>query len=140
MKTKLSLAALLCAGVLYANDVAIPVGELPTSAQNFISENFKGAKATLAKKDSDSYEVSLSDGTEIDFMANGEWKEVDGKYKAIPLTFLPKELLSKVQASQSNAQIIKVEKEISGYKFQFNNNMKVYTDFDGKILGQKMDD
>ena len=140
MKTKLSLAVLLCAGMLYAKDMVVPVSELPSNAQNFISQNFKGSNATLVKKDIDSYEVSLSDGTELDFMANGEWKEVDGKYKAIPLDFLPKELLGKAQTSQANAQIIKVEKEINGYKFQFNNNMKVYVDPNGNVLGQKMDD
>lgn len=140
MKLKLSLAALLCAGALYANDMVISVGELPSNAQNFISQNFKGTNATLVKKDLDSFEVNLSDGTEIEFMTNGDWKDVDGKYKAIPLDFLPKELLSKAQASQANAQIVKVEKEVSGYKFQFNNNMEVYIDAKGNVLGQKMDD
>ncbi|ARE81281.1 PepSY-like domain-containing protein [Campylobacter helveticus] len=140
MKTKLALAALLSAGVLYAQDIVIQPSQLPANAQSFLNTHFKGVGIGLVKKDLDSYDVTLTDGTEIDFVINGEWKDVDGKYKAIPLGFLPSVLVSKVQVSQPNAQIIQVEKEINGYKFKFNNNMEVYADFNGNILGQKFDD
>ena len=140
MKTKLALAALLSASVLYAQDMVIQPSQLPANAQSFLNTHFKGVGIGLAKKDLDSYDVTLTDGTEIDFVINGEWKDVDGKYKAIPLGFLPSVLVSKVQVSQPNAQIIQVEKEINGYKFKFNNNMEVYADFNGNILGQKFDD
>lgn len=88
----------------------------------------------------DSYEVNLVDGTEIDFIVNGDWKEVDGKYKGIPTGFIPKEVITKVQAAQPNAAIVEVDKRINGYKFRTNNMMEIYTDFKGNILGQKFDD
>lgn len=47
--------------------------------------------------------------------------------------------MKKVSATQPNAQILEVDKEINGYKFKFNNNMEVYTDMQGNILGQKLD-
>lgn len=138
MKAKLTLLALLGATVLLAKDMVIPASELPNNAKEFISKNFKTAQIGLVKKDIDSYDVILNDGTEIDFMINGEWKEVDGKYKALPYTILPG-VMEKVSATQPNAQILEIDKEINGYKFKFNNNMKVYTDMQGNVLGQKLD-
>ncbi|HEH4740140.1 TPA: PepSY-like domain-containing protein [Campylobacter coli] len=137
MKLKLGLAALLGATVLFARDMVVPVSELPKNAQNFISKNFRTAQIALVKKDIDSYDVTLNDGTEIDFIINGEWKDVDGKYKALPNTILPN-IMPKISAS-SNAQIIEVSREINGYKFELSNQLKIYTDAQGNILGQKFD-
>lgn len=137
MKLKLGLAALLGATVLFARDMVVPVSELPKNAQDFISKNFRTAQIALVKKDIDSYDVTLNDGTEIDFIINGEWKDVDGKYKALPNTILPN-IMPKISAS-SNAQIIEVSREINGYKFDLSNQLKIYTDAQGNILGQKFD-
>lgn len=140
MKLKLGLCALLCTGLLYAYDAVVPASELPQNAQSFLNSNFKGIQIGLVKKDMDSYDVTLADGTEIDFIINGEWKNVDGKYKAIPTGFLAPAVVSKVKAAQPNAQIIEVEREIQGYKFKLSNRMEVYTDAQGNVLGQKFDD
>ncbi|EIJ4041469.1 PepSY-like domain-containing protein [Campylobacter jejuni] len=138
MKLKLAFVALLSAMVLLAKDMVVPTSELPKNALEFISKNFANVQIALVKKDIDSYDVILNDGTEIDFMINGDWKEVDGKYKALPHTILPS-VMKKVSATQPNAQILEIDKEINGYKFKFNNNMKVYTDMQGNVLGQKLD-
>ncbi|MBX0852433.1 PepSY-like domain-containing protein [Campylobacter coli] len=137
MKLKLGLAALLGATVLFARDIIVPASELPRNAQDFISKNFKTAQIALVKKDIDSYDVTLNDGTEIDFIITGEWKDVDGKYKALPNSILPN-IMPKISAS-SNAQIIEVSREINGYKFELRNQLKIYTDAQGNILGQKFD-
>ncbi len=137
MKLKLGLAALLGATVLFARDIIFPASELPRNAQDFISKNFKTAQIALVKKDIDSYDVTLNDGTEIDFIITGEWKDVDGKYKALPNSILPN-IMPKISAS-SNAQIIEVSREINGYKFELSNQLKIYTDAQGNILGQKFD-
>ncbi|EKJ0858955.1 PepSY-like domain-containing protein [Campylobacter coli] len=137
MKLKLGLAALLGATVLFARDIIVPASELPRNAQDFISKNFKTAQIALVKKDIDSYDVTLNDGTEIDFIITGEWKDVDGKYKALPNSILPN-IMPKISAS-SNAQIIEVSREINGYKFKLSNQLKIYTDAQGNILGQKFD-
>ncbi|HIH2034771.1 TPA: PepSY-like domain-containing protein [Campylobacter coli] len=137
MKLKLGLAALLGATVLFARDIIVPASELPRNAQDFISKNFKTAQIALVKKDIHSYDVTLNDGTEIDFIITGEWKDVDGKYKALPNSILPN-IMPKISAS-SNAQIIEVSREINGYKFELSNQLKIYTDTQGNILGQKFD-
>lgn len=139
MKLKTILLALLVGISSALADMVVPANQLPAAAQNFISTHFKGVGIGLVERDMNSFDVVLTDGTKIDFNINGEWTKVDGKYKAIPTSFIPNAVLSKVKATQPNAQIMKVDREFGGYKFKFNNGMKVYADNNGNILGQKFD-
>ncbi|MBM0637265.1 PepSY-like domain-containing protein [Campylobacter sp. VicNov18] len=138
MKLKSILLAVLATTVLLAKDITIPFNELPKNTQEFIFENFGKDKIALAKKDRDSYEVVLKDGTEIDFMLNGEWKELDGKHKALPYSILPL-IMEKISATESNAQILELSKKTNGYKFKLSNGMEIYTDTQGNILRKKLD-
>ena len=139
MKFKLMLASLVGASMLLA-DVVVNPSFLPQSAKDFIKSYFPNTNIGFVKQDVDSFDVTLADGTEIDFIINGDWKEIDGKYKAIPTNFLSNDIISKVKNTHPNASIIKVEKKVNGYEFKLNNMMEVYTDFNGNILGQKFDD
>ncbi|AXP09317.1 PepSY-like domain-containing protein [Campylobacter hepaticus] len=139
MKLKLSLCALFSAMVLFAKDMVIPANELPQNAQEFIAKNFQNTQIVLVKKDLDSYEVTLNDGTEIDFMFNGEWKDLDGKHKALPYSILPV-VMEKISNTELSSYIVELSKEVNGYKFKFNNGIKVYTDMQGNILRKKLDD
>lgn len=139
MKKKLILFIALCFGILSAKSVVVPQNQLPQNSQVFIQKYFSNSSVALVKRDIDSFDVYLNDGTELEFMQNGEWKEIDGKYKAVPIEILP-EIMTQVSASQGNAMIIEISKEIQGYKFKLNNRMKVYTDASGNILGAKFDD
>lgn len=139
MKLKIALLALLVGISSALADMVVPANQLPAAAQNFISTHFKGVSIGLVERDMNSFDVVLTDGTKIDFNINGEWTEVDGKYKPIPTGFVPSAVLSKVKATQQNFAIMKVDREYGGYKFKFNNGMKVYADNNGNILGQKFD-
>lgn len=140
MKIKLALASLLCVSALYADDIVVAPSALPAAAQSFLSQHFKGANIALVKRDLNSFDVTLSDGTEVDFNINGDWTDVDGKYKPIPTSFLPNGVAAKVQAAHNGAAIIDAERQVSGFKLKLNNRMEVYTDAAGNILGQKFDD
>jgi len=138
MKLKVLFASLACASVMLA-DIIVSPKALPQNAQNFLNTYFKGINIAYVKQDVGSFDVHLVDGTELEFLVNGEWMEVDGKYKAIPTGFLPANLVQKVKATQLNAEIFQVDKKVHGYKFKFNNMMKVYTDKSGNVIGQKFD-
>ena len=57
-------------------DRIIEFRELPKTAQQFVTKYFAGREPVLVKQDRDfmstTYEVTLSDGTEIDFFSNGQ--------------------------------------------------------------------
>lgn len=140
MKIKIALATLAMTSFVLAKDMIVGVNALPQNSQNFIKQYFQNASVSLVKQDIDSFEVYLNDGTEIEFFINGDWKEVDANYKPLNTAFMPKNALSTITKMHPNVGIIKIEKEIQGYKFELNNRMEVYTDVNGNFLGQKFDD
>ena len=81
MKHYAMIAAALVAGVLLFTECAsmrIPYRRLPAKAKAFIETYFPAERCVYAERDRDDgrreYEVKLSDGTEIDFHATGDWK------------------------------------------------------------------
>lgn len=138
MKFKLTLFALLFAGLAHA-DTMVSFNTLPQNARDFIQTHFKGSQVNLVTQDTDSFDVLLGDGVKIEFFINGDWKEVDGKYKAIPTEFLPPKVVENAKSAQPNAQIVEVDKKPYGIKLKFSNQMEVYTDASGSVIGQKFD-
>ena len=68
------------------NDRPITFNDLPQKAQQLINDNFKGDRVSYAKKERDlldvSYEVVLVSGIKIEFIRNGEWREIsEEEYK-----------------------------------------------------------
>lgn len=62
------------------DDEDIEVSELPDIIQSYIAENYPGRSIIEAELESNgSYEVSLSDGTELKFEANGKFLGADDK-------------------------------------------------------------
>lgn len=59
----------------------ISPNKLPNAAKSFIEQYFADQTIVAAEKEMDDgqivYEVTLSDGTELDFDENGEWTDVD---------------------------------------------------------------
>ncbi|TXE81611.1 hypothetical protein FPD46_04805 [Campylobacter peloridis] len=140
MKTKIILAALVLSSVAFARDIVVGVNALPANSKSFIQKYFTGSNIALVKQDIDSFDVYLDNGTELEFFTNGDWKEIDAKYRPIDTSFLNPNILATIKKMHPNASIIKVEKEIQGYKFKLNNMMEIYTDINGNFLGQKFDD
>lgn len=63
-----------------SEDEDIPVSQLPENIVNYIAENFPDLSIVEAEKEDDGqYEISLSDGTELKFDAEGNFLEADDK-------------------------------------------------------------
>ena len=108
MKKLFLLVAFL--GVAFA-DMVVPATNLPPNAQNFISQNFKGANIVYVKMDYDEFEAMLNNGVKIDFFTNGEWKEIKS-YTGVNPSLLPAPIASGIAKSFPNIQIIEVEKKM----------------------------
>ena len=74
--------ALFAFGVANAQeDGLIPVQSLPASVQTFINQNCSANNIVSVWQDNEKgrvedYTVLFADGTEVEFYANGDWKEV----------------------------------------------------------------
>ena len=94
---------------------------LPKPAQTLIADHFpkQGIKEIEETKNKMNYEVTLDDGTKLDFNTLGEWEEVNFKYNDVPPSFLkslPSAIVDYVQNSHPDDGIHKIEKKHFGRK------------------------
>lgn len=59
------------------NDVAIPKEALPNSISSYVEKNYPNAHVVSWEADKNDQEVELSDGTDLEFDANGKFMRVD---------------------------------------------------------------
>ncbi len=140
---KIALTALLLTGTLaFAQDRIITFHELPVAGQHFITKYFDTKQVSIVKLDDDiltkDYEVLMTNGVKIELDADGNWKEVDGKYAAISGGFIPSSISGYVKGNFPNTRIVKIEKERFGYNVELNNDLEL--DFDSKGTFVRIDD
>ncbi|OCX42777.1 hypothetical protein A7X81_05490 [Campylobacter ornithocola] len=134
---KLTLAFLITLNTLNAGIVIAP-DSLPANIKQFI-KNYFNAEIGLVEQDGYSYEIYLSDGSEIEFSLNGEFKEAEN-FRSLNYAILPLAIQNTIKNTYPNTAIIEIERKISYYKIKLNNQMKLYIDNNGIILRQKFDD
>ena len=93
---------------------------LPEKAQTFIKSYFPTTEYARIVREKDDgtteYEVYLSDGTELDFDKQGEWKSIDCKFAALPSGILPEVIMADIATRYPQAVAYKVEKQLGGYE------------------------
>ena len=142
-KNKFFLVALLCmllqSVTCLADDKIIPVEQLPAPAKTFVKKYFPQATIEYATKDTEfmgtTYEVRLSDGTEVDFNKKGNWDNVDCKTKAVPASLVPAAIAQYVKAHYPNTVIVKIDKERGGYEIELSNDLDLKFNSKGKLIG-----
>ncbi|MFQ6341344.1 PepSY-like domain-containing protein [Campylobacter sp. VTCC 70190] len=137
MKIKIfSLIALLSTAL--NADIIISAENLPSISKEFLRTHFK-AQVGIVQKDKNSYEVYLSDGTELEFDIDGAWKEIENKSHPFNLDFLP-QIASIVKNEFPNTKIREIERKINHYKIKLDNGIKILIDFNGTLLHKEIDD
>lgn len=143
MKTKLNLLSALAFTLLFSLTVSaqkknITIKELPANAQTFLAKHFPNQAASYIIEDkgyiNTDYKVMLTGGTEIEFDGKGNLDEADGNKKAIPTSILPKPIVTYIAANYKGLEVEKFEKEKSGYKIEFLNDLELKFDNAGKFL------
>ena len=112
---------------------------------NYFNDDYQGipiggyTKMVEKMLDHPNIEVKLNTGVELDFYANGDWKEIKA-YQNFPTSVLPAPVLEAVKNAHPQAFIIKAEKTWNGYEIKTSNMMEIYITANGQIMGQKFDD
>lgn len=119
------------------DDRNIAVGELPAAAQQFLSTYFGGISVREASADNDSYDVELSNGTDIEFDLLGNWVKVETDNSAIPAAFVANELPSAIgpyiAANYPNNRIEEVKRGVSAYKIELRGDIELVFDNAGNL-------
>ena len=135
----ISLILGLSSSMVFA-DWIVPVTALPQKSRAFINSTFPGVQIWKVERDGGKFEVKLSNGVDIDFYMNGDWKDIDGGWVTIPFSVLPAAVANTVKQTYPQAMIVDVEKEWGNYKIKLNNFMELYITASGQLVGQKFDD
>jgi hypothetical protein len=121
----------------YDHDTPISYDELPHEAKNFISKNFAKEQVSHVTVDkdiiSDEYKVVFTSGTKLEFDGNGDWKELDCRYSAVPNNLVPEKIAKYIKTNYPNSKITELKREHSnweakitgGLELTFNSNFKL---------------
>lgn len=115
------------------------VNTLPVAARTILKNNFK-AKVNHIKVDKDlgrisEYDVILTDGSEITFDRDGNWKDIEvSRSAAVPKALVPAAIATYVKQNQKNVSITGIEKERHGYTVELSNGVEMKFNSDGKFL------
>lgn len=104
----------------------ISPNKLPNAAKSFIEQYFADQTIVAAEKEMDDgqivYEVTLSDGTELDFDENGEWTDVDCQNRQMPDGIVPEKIRSYVATNYPDNFIVEIEHKYNRYRIELNND------------------
>ena len=133
-----AVMSVLVSNMAMADDMPIPVEQLPATARSFVQTNFKGKRILYAERDWNSYECHLDDGTSIEFHRNGKWDKVDCHMTAVPAGIVPPAIQQYVQTNYPGTVITKIDKERYGYEIELSNEFDLKFNSRGILIG--MDD
>lgn len=120
----------LSLGVACADaDRPITVEQLPQKAQSFLKTHFPQIGVSFAKEDSDiigkEYEVMLTNGSKIEFTAQGEWKSVECKQDVVPAAIVPQQIKDYVEKNYSEVKITKIDRDRRDYEVSLSNRLEL---------------
>ncbi len=143
MKKILKLLPLLLIAVMGValsscdNDKDEPISstQLPSKATEFISQYFPSASIVSAQKDNDEYDVTLSEGTKIEFNKDGEWIDVDAAVgKTVPSGFYPVEIDNYLSQNFEGQGINEISKVTRGYEVELLSSTEILFGPDGSFI------
>lgn len=132
-------AVLFTAGAVSARDrVYNSADPLPEAAKTMLKTHFPKLTVNHVKVDKDltktEYEAILSDGTEVDFNKDGEWKAIDRGHKAVPEAVILRPIREYVSSNYPGTAIVEIDKGRNDYEVTLANGVDLKFDRAGNFL------
>lgn len=117
------------------NDEVILAEKLPQGVKTFVQTHFPGAEILKVVKDYSGrkaydFEISLNDGTRLDILKSGKWKEVENYKKGVPESIVPATIVDYVAENYPDAVIVSIDRE-RGFDVELNIGLGLHFDSDG---------
>lgn len=81
------------------------------------------------------YEVDLMSGAEVDFMENGDWKEVKAaKGKSVPASIVPAAISKYISTNFKGQTIVEIGRKRGGYEVELSNGTELKLTEDAKQM------
>ena len=131
----MALCLTACASETTTHDAT----QLPQKARDLIAQNFNSAISLVEIEKSmgsvSEYEVTLTDGCEISFKGDGEWKSIETPpTMAVPEGLVPTNIAKYVAEKHAGAFIDGIEKNKHGFEIELSNNIEIQFDSAGNFL------
>jgi hypothetical protein len=113
-----------------ADDKPVTFDRIPVPAQTFVKKFFPNEKVALTTVDDDlvrpDYEVTLSDGTKMDFDHSGKLKNVESRQKALPEGIVPVQICKYVKDNHPDAYVLEYEVQRRGYEIRLSTRFELH--------------
>ena len=112
---------------------------LPTAAKTFITKYFSKDKVRKVEKDNGrrgmEYEVDFTSGAEVDFISDGNWKEVKAaRGTSVPSAIVPAAISKDVATNFKGQSIVEISRKRGGYKVELSNGSELRLTEDAKPM------
>lgn len=67
-------------------------------------------------------------GSKVEFVRNGDWKEVDCRYGEVPAGIVPQPILDYVNTRFTGRTVVRIERERKGYDVGLDNGLDLKFD------------
>jgi len=111
--------------------------KLPEPALDFLKMHFTGYSISQVETGAISdnlFRVTLSEGISILFDKRGNWKGINGNYRALPKTILPKGINKHINENFKSQVVVTADKKSWGYKVRLMDGKTVEYNNSGKFL------
>ena len=120
------------------NDRPISVSELPEKAQQFIRQHFPNEKVSFAKMERElfdtTYEVIFTSSSKVEFLKNGDWKEVDCKYSTVPAAIIPQQIAQYVSQYYPDTSVVQIDRDKRDYEVKLTNGLELTFDLKFNLI------
>ena len=100
-------------------EVAV-IGPTKAAAELEGSKNFAKEKVSHITLDKDimhnEYKVIFASGTKLEFNGDGEWREIDCRYSAVPHNLAPEKIAEHIKTHYPNSKITELKRKHSGWE------------------------
>lgn len=137
------MAMVFAVGIASARDqIVYNDSPLPANAKQAISNTFKSKvnhvkieKNVLGKVED--YEVTLKNGTEVTFDANGVITEVEAGSNGVPTSLLLPDIVNYVKKNCKNQKIVQLDVKKNSYEIELQDGRELVFDRTGKFIREE---
>lgn len=121
-----------------AGDKVIRFEELPEAARATVNRYFNAGQVASVKQEYEwlgsVYEVKFFDGTEIDFLGNGEWKEIDCSPRAVPAGLVPAEIARLIGKRFPGRKVVKIDRDRRDWEVELDDDTDLKFDLKFNLI------
>ena len=120
------------------NDRMITKDKLPAAAQKIVNEHFGSLKISYVKEERDlferNYEVVFTDGTKVEFLRNGDWKEIDCLYGEVPVVVIPESIKKYISENYPDEKVLQIDRSRHDYEVKLSNRLELTFDHNFNLI------